>query len=327
MPGGCDARKEGRIIAVGLFTELSVRVTKLLLLCLIPIVAEAQVPAVAVPERLAAAALMPRIEDRLWAGWSAAPTQLLLIGDSTESYFPTLGAEAPAWTRKRNLPRQMQATFPAVGGVPTIVIGTPAGTGTPGERWVLTVMHEHFHQFQYSRPDYYTRLAALDLAHGDSTGMWALNFPFPYDSAPVQRAVKRWADALHRALSARKRQVGALADSAFRAHLALDSLLAPDDRRYFDFQLWQEGVPRWIELAAAREGHRAGLIADSSLAWQEQRLLDDLTRIDLGRDRRVVVYALGAAVAELMEREGGDWKRGYFQRMFELEPSPEELTR
>lgn len=300
------------------------RTLSLIILLLAPPTLVAQelpaAPAAAIRD---AAELCARICEEVWPGWSAAPTQLLLISDSTEYYLPTFDAARPAWTRPRRFPPAMLATFPAVGGVPTIVIGTPAGSSTPTDRWVLTILHEHFHQLQYTRPDYYTGLNALGLARGDTTGMWALHFPFPYDSAPIQAAVKRWAMAMHAALSGEPRDRAARGARARESKQALDRLLAPDDRRYFDFQLWQEGVPRWIELAAARRGHHAGLVAEASLQWQERRLVNDLATLDLGRDRRVVVYALGAAAAELMEWEGSGWRRGYFERMFDLDPARE----
>lgn len=267
---------------------------------------------------VAAARLEAAIGEQVWPGWSVAPSQILLVEDSTEFFFPTPATGAVKWKRPRVFPPTFLATFPAVGGVPTTVVGNPAATRTPGDRWLLTLLHEHFHQLQYTRPDYYDRLKALDLARGDTTGMWALNYPFPYDSAPIQRAVKRFADAMHAALAAGRAPASPLRAEVRAAKGALDAMLAPDDRRYLDFQLWQEGVPRWIELAAAREGHRAGVISDSSLAWQEHRFLDDLTRIDLGTDRRVVVYSLGAAMAELLTREGVDWRTGYFASMFRL---------
>jgi hypothetical protein len=263
--------------------------------------------------------LLDRVGGSVWPGWGNAPTQLLLVTDSAERFYQEPRNGTITWSRKRIFSPRFQATFPAVGGVPTIVIGTPEGTGTPADRWVLVVLHEHFHQLQYSRPDYYTRLAALGLARGDTTGMWALNFPFPYDSAAVRGAVRRWAVAMQAALRAKGAALEAAYADARDRKRTLDALLSDDDRRYFDFQLWQEGVPRWIELATAREGHRAGLVADSTLAWQVARLLDDLGRIDLGAQRREVVYALGAAMAELMERRGVKWKERYFERMFRLE--------
>jgi hypothetical protein len=276
-------------------------------------------PAVAQAPVVEAFQLFDRVGEAVWPGWGAAPSQLLLVTDSVEHFYKDPRGRAITWSRKRIFSPRFQATFPAVGGVPTIVIGTPAGTGTPADRWVLVALHEHFHQLQYSRPDYYSRLNALGLARGDTTGMWALNFPFPYDSGAVQGAVRRWAIAMQDALRARGAARAAAYTNAADLKRTLDAMLSPDDRKYLDFQLWQEGVPRWTELASARAGHRAGLVADSTLAWQEARIVDDLGRIDLGAQRREVVYPLGAAMAELMERQGVKWKERYFEQMFVLE--------
>ena len=289
-----------------------------------PVVAQAPIPGSSAAPIADAARILDRVGDRIWPGWSAAPSQLLLVTDSTELFLPELAAPSAKWSRKRIFPPTFQATFPAVGGVPTIVIGTPEGTNTPHDRWVLTVLHEHFHQLQYSRPGYYQGLNALGLARGDTTGMWALNFPFPYDSAPIQAAVTRWADAMRAALTAQVRDRAAGTARAREAKRALDALLSPDDRKYLDFQLWQEGVPRWIELASAREAFAAGLVERSTLDWQEHRLVDDLTRIDLGRDKRIVVSALGAAMTELRARDDrpfaglSRWRAKYFTDMFDL---------
>jgi hypothetical protein len=305
--------------------ELEYRMTArsniLSLMLLLPVGASAQstLPPMSQVGLSNTAALLARVEEEVWTGWGSAPKQLLLVTDSLEYFLPNLGTPAPAWTRARVFDPGFLATFPAVGGIPTIVIGTPERTGLPQDRWVLTVLHEHFHQLQYSRPDYYSRLNALGLARGDTTGMWALNFSFPYDSVPIQAAVKRWAELLQAALAGPPRDRAAGAARAREAKRALDAMLAPDDRRYLDFQLWQEGVPRWIELAAARAGHHAGLIVRETLTWQEERLVQALTRIDLGMQRREVVYPLGAAVAELLEWEGSGWRRGYFERMFQLD--------
>lgn len=304
-----------------------IRITFLLLISSAPSVARAQcrlgqgegectrvVPS-PLPE---AGALLSTVQEAVWAGWSAAPSQVLLLSDSTQYFFPAATAGTFAWSAPRRFPARLLATFPAVNGIPTIVIGTPEATGLPRDRWILTVMHEHFHQLQYTRPDYYARLDAPGLARGDTTGMWALHFPFPYDSAPIQAAVRRWADLLHAALAGAPRDRAAGAARAREAKLALEALLAPDDRNYLDFQLWQEGVPRWIELATARAGRRAGLISDSTLAWQERRIVEALTRVDLKTQRREVVYPLGAAMAEMLEWEGQGWRREYFARMFAI---------
>ena len=160
--------------------------------------------------------LADRLGERLWPGWGQTPFPVLLVGDSAEFLvghsrptgdFVRLGDDtAPGgevWTRPRRFSPTLLATFPAVGGLPTVVVGSAGATGKSSTAWVLTLLHEHFHQWQYSRPDYYSGVSRLDLARGDTTGQWMLDYPFPYDSAPVQRAMRSLAGALARALEAR----------------------------------------------------------------------------------------------------------------------------
>ena len=77
------------------------------------------------------------------------------------------------------VPRQVDvnllASFPAVGDVPTIVIGQPENTAAKtSTRWVLTLLHEHFHQMQFTLPDYYPGVNALGLARGIEQGSWTV---------------------------------------------------------------------------------------------------------------------------------------------------------
>ena len=55
---------------------------------------------------------------------------------------------------------------------------------------------------QYAQPDYYPATEALDLARHDSTGMWMLNYPFPYDSTAVVKPFAALSHAAREALRA-----------------------------------------------------------------------------------------------------------------------------
>jgi hypothetical protein len=109
---------------------------------------------------------------------------------------PVAGLAGPVWQRARVFSPTFLATFPAFGGSPVVIIGRAQTTGKRSTAWVLTVLHEHFHQLQMSRAGYFAAVNALDLAAGDTTGMWMLNYPFPYDSAPVARAMTAVAQEL-----------------------------------------------------------------------------------------------------------------------------------
>ena len=259
---------------------------------------------------------------------------VLLVADSAEylvghfrptSEFTSLGRDAllgrDVLVRPRRFSPTLLATFPAVGGLSTIVVGSAENTGKSSVEWVLTLLHEHFHQWQTSLPDYYARADALGLARGDTTGQWMLNYPFPYDSVPVQRAVKALATSLAR---------GETLEAVAQQHEALRRVLSPDDARYLEFQLWQEGVSRFVELAAAEAAAKAGKPAPAfrrlpdylpyaELAARLRRELErELAGINLAGERRVSFYPLGAGLALLLERTGPEWRRRYETHPFSL---------
>jgi hypothetical protein len=285
------------------------------------------------------------LRDDLWPGWGRTAMPVLLVRDSAEflighsrptADFAPLGYDSllqrEVWTRPRQFSSNLLATFPAVGGVPTIVIGSAERTGKSSVAWVLTLLHEHFHQWQYSQPNYYSGVAKLDLAGGDSTGQWMLEYPFPYDSAPVQRAVRVWATALARALASRSSTRAHNQSAVVAERDALRRSLAASDDRYLEFQLWQEGVARFIEYATAKAAARYGkpsaefrALPDyesySAAAVRMRRSLRrELEQLALEQQRRASFYPLGAAMALLLDRSGSDWKRAYTQQPFTLSP-------
>ncbi|HZT43323.1 MAG TPA: hypothetical protein VFA07_14225 [Chthonomonadaceae bacterium] len=290
--------------------------------------------------------LADQLEDRIWKGWSRAPFAVLLVTPQTEfllrhphptADFTALGYDpllkSNVYYRKRVFPTAVLATFPAVDGVPTIVAGqaesTTSKTSTP---WVVTLLHEHFHQWQDSQPGYYAGVKALGLAHGDETGMWMLNYAFPYDSPEVEARFTEMSHALLAALQAEKTSQFADRVSAFQeARRQFEDSLAPDDRKYLSFQLWQEGVARYTEV---RFAHLAVTRARPSRAFQalpdytsfekvaddwQRTILADLANMDLKKERRLVVYSLGAAEALLLDRSAPGWQRHYFSEPFQLD--------
>jgi hypothetical protein len=287
--------------------------------------------------------LAEKVCERIWPGWGHTAFPILLVSDSAEflvghrppaGEFAALGYDAiirsEVWSRARQFPPTLLATFPAVGGMPTVVIGRPARTGKPSTSWVLTLLHEHFHQWQYSQPDYYAGVSRLQLARGDTTGRWMLEYAFPYDSPPVQRAMRSLAIALARALDAPPDARVESLRAVVHARDALRHRLSAADYRYFEFQLWQEGVARFIEYAVARAAADTG-----EPSAEFQRLVDyepysraahnaptalrqELERLDLAQSRRVAFYPIGAAVALLLERTRDDWKQASALRPYAL---------
>lgn len=158
-----------------------------------------------------------------------------------------------------------------------------------------------------------------------------LDYAFPYDSAPVQQAVRDLATALGYALDAPPGARSSALKTVVSARDALRRRLTDADYRYFEFQLWQEGVARFIEYASARAPS-----ADSgkpSVAFEElpdyepysaaaaearRGLRQELEQLALGRQRRIAFYPLGAAMALVLEETRPDWKQAYGRRPFAL---------
>jgi hypothetical protein len=283
--------------------------------------------------------LAEKMGDAIWPGWARVPFALVLVTPDTEFFIrhPAPPADARSigedallgsavFARPRTFPTNFQATFP-VEGVSTVVVGQPAGTrSTSPTDWVVTLLHEHFHQLQESQPGFEGHVAALGLARGDTTGMWMLNFPFPYDARPVVDAYRASALALRDAVRGGSWSAYLPARTAFR------SSLSKDDLAYFDFQLWKEGVARYTQLRVAdwaaahdapTEAFRAlpGYVTYATVGRElADAIPDELTRLALPDARRIVVYPYGAAEALLLDRERPCWKDVYLSDSLTLAP-------
>src|SRR5918911_22046 len=190
------------------------------------------------------------VGNQVWKDWDKAPFAVLLVTPENEflirhprpsedfiliSYDSLL--KSNIYFRKRTQRTDFLATFPAVGGVSTIVIGqaenTSKKTSTP---WVVTVLHEHFHQLQNSQPTYYADVDALNLSRGDQTGMWMLNFAFPYKDTQVKEQFSTLSKLLAEVLQAKKKSEFSVKLKAYiQARQAFQRMLSPDNYRYFSF--------------------------------------------------------------------------------------------
>ena len=155
--------------------------------------------------------------EALWPGYGAATFEFLLVEAESEtllcrtsapSGFTAAGVDnatgCARYTRPRtSLSDKLLAAMPLFGPPPTIVMGTPETTGRTPASWLRTILHEHFHQWQFSLPGYFARTDALALKGGDESGMWVLNYPFPYERPDVVAAQAAASQALADAAAAR----------------------------------------------------------------------------------------------------------------------------
>lgn len=285
-----------------------------------------------------------RLSARVWAGWESAPFALLLVAADTEylvrhprpdstfrraGYDSLLGSEV--YIRPRVYAPNLLATFPTGPGVPTVIMGQPEPTGRASAQWVITALHEHFHQFQMTSPGYYAAVDSLQLSHGDDSGMWMLNYPFPYQSLPVAEAFGAMAGHLLAILEGPGGDsLAARLDGYRMARRSLQELLNEEECRYFAFQLWQEGVARYVEyqvaLLAARDYRPSpelealpDYVPFSQVAASlRDDIYEGLRQPNLPADGRVELYPLGAATALALDRLVPDWKARYLAQRFDL---------
>ncbi|HEX8653169.1 MAG TPA: hypothetical protein VF708_20290 [Pyrinomonadaceae bacterium] len=284
--------------------------------------------------------------DRIWKDWNKAPFAVVLVTPEHEFLirhprpskdFTLIGYDSllksDVYFRKRQFSTSFLATFPAVGGVSTIVIGQAENTykkiSTP---WVITVLHEHFHQLQESQPNFFAEVEALNLARGDKTGMWMLNYAFPYDSPEVKQQFAVLSRLLVEALATKNQPVFSVKLATYlKERQRLQKLLSPDDYKYLSFQLWKEGVARYTEIRIAR------LAAADYKPSKEFRALKDFTSFEvvanqimsvtleelstfrIENQKRELFYPLGGGEGLLLDRVNPMWQSRYFIDKFYLE--------
>jgi hypothetical protein len=280
--------------------------------------------------------LAAQIEDQIWPNWSKVPAPLLLLTDKTEFlvHNPTppqdfIQVGNGVFARPRHYQLDLQATFPAFGLPATIVIGEPQNTDSKHSTpWLIVMMHEHFHQMQSSQPGYTEAMNHLGLSGGDTTGMWMLNYPFPYERPEVVQAFSELRDLLLNALAQNDDEKFKKIAAEYRAQRKkVFAQLSANDHIYLSFQLWQEGIARYTQIKAAEvaasyrpTAEYAALPDYESFADYARRpradTLDELRKADIGKMKRVFVYPFGAAEGLLLDRLNPDWKSEYFKYPF-----------
>jgi len=263
--------------------------------------------------------------------WDHAPFAILLLTEErdflmghpypsydfeSEGIDPILGVEVFSRPRTEAWSLQFLATFPAVNGLSTVVVGTAEATGRSSTAWVVTLLHEHFHQIQYAQPDYQDNVAALDLDGGDTSGMWMLNYPFPYDEPGIASSIGQLADVML--------NTEATTTDIAQVLRSLKQGLPAPDYRYLTFQFWQEGTARYMEHLVSRmaaqtyEPTKAFHALNDAVSYADHareldaQLRSELKSLDVASQGRFVMYPLGAMIGMVLQREDPDWMSGYF---------------
>jgi hypothetical protein len=288
--------------------------------------------------------------DSIWKGMSETPFTLILVTDSVEflvdypsqpSDFTPVGYDSflgsKVYSRRTTFNKHFLATFPAIDGINTIVVGTPENTGLTSTAWIITILHEHFHQYVYSKPGYYRAVDSLNLSGGDKTGMWMLNYPFPYTDSAVAEKYAAYTHALSQAVSAIDTDSF---ESRFKTYAVerkrFKAALSPADYRYFSFQVWQEGIARYTEykflqlLDGYQPSSELTQLPDyiSFREYREQFYKKHTARIGtwfLPDHKRECFYAVGLGEGLVLDRLNPEWREKYLTERFFIERYSEKL--
>ncbi|MBX7044645.1 MAG: hypothetical protein K1X86_02310 [Ignavibacteria bacterium] len=283
------------------------------------------------------------VSDNIWKGWSKTDFAILFISDSleylinhpkpsedfTQSYFDSyLGAKI--YVRKKIFQSNFLATFPAVNGVNTVVVGTPENTGRKSLTWVITLLHEHFHQYQFGYEKYQKALDKLDLKDGDESGMWILNYKFPYEDTVVNKAFNELKTKLVSAYqSINTKSFRKKTAEYLKSKKDFEKIVSKKDSKYLEFQLWQEGIARCTEYDILAylvkndymlSGDFKSLndyepIADN-YTKRLKRLDEEINKVTLYENQRDCVYSFGAIEGLILNKYMPNWREKYFKNIF-----------
>jgi hypothetical protein len=158
------------------------------------------------------------------------------------------------------------------------------------------------------------------------------NYPFPFDNPELGKSFTHLSYVLLAALNEPAlRKFKALARQYIMGRKEFFAQLSPDDRKYLSFQLWKEGIARYVQIKSAEAAANyqptseyAALLDyetfESYAREARSDTLGELKRADLAIWKRVVIYSLGASEGLLLDRLHPEWKQRYFSRLFRLDP-------
>ena len=171
----------------------------------------------------------------------------------------------------------------------------------------------------------------LNLSNGDQTGMWMINYPFPYDSLPVIKQYKLYTQALDKTITnIHTKNYNSYLKQYLIERKKFKDKLSPADYRYFSFQIWQEGLARYteynfLELLANYKPSKEILALPDFMPFSELKLkmyhneTENLLENKLNETKRVCFYSIGFAEGILLDRINKSWRKKYLTDKFYIE--------
>lgn len=284
--------------------------------------------------------------EKVWSGWNKVPFAILLVTEDKEFLighpypsddFKLIGYDSLLKSnvlyRDRTFDIHLLATFPAVNGLSTVVVGTPKNTNKDPIAWIITLLHEHFHQLQNFQKDYHQSVNDLNLSGGDKTGMWMLNYPFDYQNKETNIKYDSLKKSLVKIFKNKEAKLSdSLIDNFKNLRFNFKNIPSKNDYKYFSFQIWQEGIARYTELKISKmlsdDGYKfPKTILTKSKFKSAQDFYKDLftnqlnllNGLKLNESHRICFYSFGAFEGLLLDKINPMWKDLYFNKKFFIE--------
>lgn len=284
--------------------------------------------------------------DKIWKGIKDIPFTILLLTDSGEYLinhpnpsddFKLLSFDTVLNTniyyRESVFAKTFLASFPAVNGVNCIVIGTPENTKLSSTEWIIILLHEHFHIYEYTSENYYASVDSLNLSGGNKTGNWMISYPFPYDSSWIENKYTDFKASLLKAVSTiNTKSFQENVNIYKRYRKQFQQLLKEPDYKYFSFQIWQEGIARYTEYKYLELITAANYQTDTETKqlkdftdfkqYKDKFYNDEIKKLSentLKEKNRLCFYSIGFAEGLLLDKLNPDWRSQFLTNKFYVE--------
>lgn len=274
----------------------------------------------------------------VWDGWNSYNQEVLFVDEENEYLFGYQmipkgfqdtcieGELGKLVFRKRQFDKRMEASFPAFGQNPTIVIGSVENTKSKyAIEWLSILFHERFHQIQYSQKNYYDVVKAIT-PKSAKDGSWMLNYAFPYNDKKINKYLHDLGKMLYRSIKTRDKKVY---DEYMSKKQALSKVMKNDDLTYMKFQMWQEGTARYIELDSLLKLGSTKfdkmflndpILGDTKMVYSQKmsEYEKEISSLVLSRIKRGAFYSLGMFERIAEDIFVPDWKKSYFKSFSNL---------
>jgi len=299
--------------------------------------------------------------DSVWNGWTDYEISVLLIDDNFE-YLVTRRSKVEGFTNlgfdlmlRRNvfvrkltifpdMDLQIAVSLPIMIGneeIIVVAISTADTLKRQPAHWIMTVIHEMFHVFQY----YKDKFKKTDSLKIDSD--WQLNYPFPYKDDKVVGLLSEMGSLLYKAFEKNNRIL--LNDIGLKYINLLGQIRGymdglPGGRKNYNYMrllCWKEGVARYtearmciaaigwsgsdaIESLSSRRTKQDNVLFSSQSTkdgyetyqdFYERNYIAQLKRLtDISDINREIFYTIGYGEALLLDLILPEWKNLYFDQ-------------